>query len=73
MKKSLIVLAAALLFAAVIYAQTLTSVTGTVSDPSGAIVPGAVVSIVNDSTHASRQTTADSEGRYSLLQVEPGS
>ena len=72
MKKPYIVLAAALLFAARIYPQALTSVTGAVSDPSGAIVPGAVVSIVNDATHASRQTTADSEGRYSLLQVEPG-
>ncbi|MBZ5725699.1 MAG: carboxypeptidase-like regulatory domain-containing protein [Acidobacteriia bacterium] len=55
-----------------LWGQALTSLTGTVSDPSGAVVPGATVSIVNEATNLTRNTTADSVGRYSLLQVEPG-
>src|SRR5690348_14492858 len=57
---------------ALLFSQAFTSLTGTVSDPSGAVVPGASITIVNDATHATRQTVADSQGRYSLLQVEPG-
>jgi len=52
--------------------QALTSLTGSVSDPSGAVIPGATITITNDATHATRQATADSGGRYSFLQVEPG-
>src|SRR6185437_6278496 len=52
--------------------QALTSLTGSVSDPSGAVIPGAAITITNDATHATRQATADSGGRYSFLQVEPG-
>ena len=57
---------------AALYSQALTSLTGTVTDPAGAVVPNAVISIVNSATQARRQTVADSEGRYALLQVDPG-
>ena len=72
MKQLLTALAAAGMLAAGVSAQALTSLTGTVTDPTGAVVPGATISIVNDATHASRQTVSDAQGRYSLLQVEPG-
>ena len=72
MKQLSKILAATGLFAAVVGAQALTSLTGTVTDPTGAVVPRATISIVNDATHASRQTVSDAQGRYSLLQVEPG-
>jgi Carboxypeptidase regulatory-like domain len=55
-----------------LYGQALTSLTGTVTDPSGSALPGASITIVNDANHLTRKTTADSLGRYSLLQVEPG-
>jgi hypothetical protein len=72
MKQLLTALAAAGMLAAGVSAQALTSLTGTVTDPTGAVVPGATISIVNDATHANRQTVSDAQGRYSLLQVEPG-
>ena len=45
------------------YSQVLYgSLTGNVSDPSGAAVPGAKVEAVNDATSTSRQTTTDERG-----------
>jgi hypothetical protein len=38
------------------------SVTGTVSDPTGAVVPGAKVLITNDQTDLKRLATTDSGG-----------
>jgi hypothetical protein len=49
------------------------SVVGTVSDPTGAFVPKATVSITNKATGATRETLTDEAGRYSLLNVLPGS
>ena len=72
MRKTFSALVVALLGAIVLYGQALTSLTGTVSDPSGAVVPGVSITIVNDATGAKRSAVSDSVGRYSLLQVEPG-
>jgi hypothetical protein len=72
MRKTFGALALALLGATVLYGQALTSLTGTVSDPSGAVVPQVSITIVNDATGAKRSAVSDSVGRYSLLQVEPG-
>jgi protocatechuate 3,4-dioxygenase beta subunit len=69
---TIIVLAMAVGCANTAWGQGNTSLTGTVTDPSGAVVPGAAISIQNDATHASRQVTSDSAGRYSFLQVQPG-
>lgn len=48
------------------------SVTGTVEDPSGAVVPGADVTITNQGTTQQTAAKADSQGRYSLLNLAPG-
>ena len=48
------------------------SVSGTVSDPSGAVVPGAQVTIVNDTTGFTRTGTTDSAGYYRLLDLSEG-
>src|SRR5690242_13298151 len=72
MNKTFVLLLAMLLLAAAMFGQALTSLTGTVVDPSGALVPGASISIQNNATHATRDTVSDSSGRYSLLQVQPG-
>ena len=48
------------------------SVTGTVSDQSGALVPGAKVSITNDATDLKRLATTDSAGGYRILDLPQG-
>lgn len=48
------------------------SVSGTVSDPSGAVVPGAKVSLVDAEKGFSFNGVSDSEGRYIVRQVPPG-
>jgi hypothetical protein len=53
--------------------QATTSLTGTVTDPSGAVVPDATLILSNVDTSSQRETKSDSEGRYSFAQVQPGS
>ncbi|PYT95033.1 MAG: hypothetical protein DMG38_28415, partial [Acidobacteria bacterium] len=48
------------------------SVTGTVTDPSGAIVPGAQVTVTNEATGLKRQTTTDAAGNYRVLDLPQG-
>jgi hypothetical protein len=48
------------------------SVTGTVSDPTGAVVPGAKVLITNDQTELKRLATTDSAGEYRILDLPEG-
>ena len=59
------------LLAVSLFGQT-TSITGTVADPSGAVIPNASVTITNTATGAQRTTVADSQGRYTISQVTPG-
>jgi hypothetical protein len=55
-------------------AQTPTAtLSGTVRDTSGGFVPGAKITLTNSGTGLSRTTDTDSEGRYSLTNLEPGS
>ena len=55
------------------YAQTVQGViTGTVTDPSGASVPGATVTITNAGTQFSQSTTTGSDGGYRFSLVPPG-
>src|SRR5216684_4383399 len=53
-------------------AQSTTSLSGSVTDLSGAIVPNASVTLVNNDTSAQREARTDTEGRYSFQQVQPG-
>ena len=45
---------------------------GTVSDSSGAILPGATVEVKNASTDLVRQTTTTGDGFYTITQLPPG-
>lgn len=47
-------------------------ISGTVVDPSNAIVPGANVSLVNTATLATRSTLSNKEGQYVFAFVDPG-
>src|SRR5690242_13363852 len=54
------------------FAQTATSsLRGTVTDPKGAVVPGATVTLKNASQGFSRETKTDANGEYSFQQVPP--
>ncbi|HTU34464.1 MAG TPA: TonB-dependent receptor [Candidatus Acidoferrum sp.] len=48
------------------------SISGTVTDPSGAAVPGAQVVLVNTVTGAVQHTTTNSAGLYSFVSLNPG-
>ena len=44
---------------------------GTVTDPSGAVIPGAAVEIVSDATAVSSSTETDEFGRYLFNSLRP--
>src|SRR3984893_12661108 len=70
---SLALVVVALLFASQVRAQVSgATLSGTVNDPSGAVVPSAEVSARNTATGVTRQATADSAGFYSLPNLLPG-
>src|SRR3984893_11517677 len=62
------------LFAAVAAHSQVTGATlgGTVTDPSGAAVPGAQISVKNNATGVTREVTSDSSGLYTVPNVIPG-
>jgi hypothetical protein len=60
------------LIVALMYGQATTSLTGTVNDPTGAVIPNAKVELVNQETGVQRTATSDNTGTYSFLQVIPG-
>ena len=53
-------------------AQTQGGVIGTVTDPSGAPIPGATVTVTNTATRGTRQTTTNTEGLYTFPSLPPG-
>jgi hypothetical protein len=71
-RKTVLLLALALLMAALASAQVTSSLRGTVTDPSGAVVRGAVVTLTSPDTGVKRTTTATNDGVYQFLQVPPG-
>src|SRR5438067_11737589 len=48
------------------------SVTGKVTDPNGAIVPGATVTIKNVETNVENSVTTNEDGSYSFPLLQPG-
>ena len=76
--KYIIVLLAFLLiifisFPALISAQTETgTITGVVTDPSGAVVPGAKIMVTSVERQNTRSLTTGSKGEYIVTNLEPG-
>jgi hypothetical protein len=60
------------LFAIPLFAQTFGGVTGHISDPSGAAVPGAKISLTNVATNAVRTAVSTGSGDYTFPSVAPG-
>jgi Carboxypeptidase regulatory-like domain/TonB dependent receptor len=70
-----VLFAAFLILAAsgVAWSQTVQGViTGTITDPAGATVPGATVTITNAGTNVSQTTSTGSDGSYRFSLVPPG-
>ena len=61
-----------LLVASLVFGQTTTSVTGLVTDPSGAVVPNATIELNNMDNGTKREVTSDANGAYSVPQLTPG-
>jgi hypothetical protein len=52
--------------------STFGSITGTITDPSGAAIPGAKITALNQDTGAGRSASAGSDGVYSITDLLPG-
>jgi hypothetical protein len=64
---------ALLLLPSILLAQSYTgTITGTVKDTSGAVIPRATVTITNEQTARQEVTTSDFEGRYTSVPLSPG-
>src|SRR5262249_27387514 len=62
------------LLATSVSAQTATTGTieGTVTDPNGAIVPGATVRVTSPNLMRAQTATSDGQGRYRVANLPPG-
>src|SRR6266567_6097375 len=68
---SIILALAALFISTLVRAQT-ASVTGTITDASGAVIPGATVKAHNSGTGVARAVTAGDTGVYRIPNLQPG-
>lgn len=55
-----------------IFAQANAGITGTVTDSSGAVIPGAKVTITNEGTSVASHTVTSSAGTYAVTGLTPG-
>src|SRR5689334_7370582 len=55
-----------------LWGQAFSSIRGIITDPSGATVPNAKVTLTNSATGAERTTEAGATGEYDFAQVPPG-
>ena len=56
----------------VIFGQTSGSISGTIADPSGAVVAGVMVKATDEATNAVKSTETNSSGAYSITNLAPG-
>jgi hypothetical protein len=54
------------------FAQSTSSLRGTIKDASGALIPDSAVTLTDNSTGTTRKVLSDSGGAYQFLQVGPG-
>jgi Carboxypeptidase regulatory-like domain/TonB-dependent Receptor Plug Domain len=72
MRRTLLVLFTWLILCAPGFAQTLGTITGEVKDSSGAVVPGATVTVLNKATNATRTATSNEVGLFDFPALPPG-
>src|SRR6476659_2046585 len=72
--RALLVLAVLITFSTLALGQTSRgTVSGTVTDPNGAVIAGADVTLTSTATKLSRTTKSNTEGLYRFEAVDPGS
>ena len=71
--RTLLILSVIFCTAVIASAQTLSGVTGVVTDPTGALVPGAQVTLLDTKTSRELTTTTNDQGVYSFNNVPQGS
>lgn len=54
------------------HAQTTANLSGTVTDPTGSVIPGADVTLTNDATAQTRATVTNGTGDFSIPALLPG-
>lgn len=72
MKTVCLLLMLALLSSAVMIAQTGVTVSGSVQDPSGAVIPGATVTLISKSSHQALAAKSNAEGKFVFTNVASG-
>jgi len=68
----LVLLLLTLVPASLLAQSDLSSISGTISDPSGAVVSGAAVTLTSESTSAEHKTTTNRSGYYTIPGLAPG-
>ncbi len=71
-RRGWVMLLALTAFSVSAWAQATTSLHGIVTDPSGGVVPGAKVTLINSETNVPRETVTTATGVYSFPAVLPG-
>ena len=71
MQKPCLVFVLTIMASASAFAQTAT-ILGTVTDPTGSVVPSATVTITNMGTNIAVKTTTDASGEYVVTPLEVG-
>jgi hypothetical protein len=61
-----------LLMATQLRAQDVAGITGVITDPAGAVIPGVAVTLQNPSTGAVYTGVGNAEGSYTLNEIKPG-
>ena len=68
-----LLVAGAIAWARIVAAQTVTgTISGTITDTQGQVIPGATVTVVAESTNESRESTSDAKGDFQVTNVLPG-
>src|SRR4051812_45640396 len=70
-RTSIATLLMALCLCAVAWGQASSTINGSVTDPTGAIVPGATITLTEIETGLSRTTISNSDGLYTLPSLRP--
>ena len=58
--------------AGALFAQAISGINGRIVDQGGAVLPGVSISVINSETGATRETTTNTEGLYSVPALDRG-
>src|SRR6185295_2265953 len=71
LKRTIGLFAVILASVSIVFAQANAKVSGTVTDPNGAAVPGASVKLINQATKIEARTTTNDDGYFNFVNVNP--